>query len=475
MSKMDRRDFLKNTSLIAGGLTLAGCGTLGGLTVPKRNMCGFGAKPLSKVRVGFVGIGARGIGAVARLAKIQDVEIVAICDLKDDALKKAQNVIKRNGRPAAKEFTGDDYAWKKMCDLDLDLVYNCTPWTWHTPISVYAMEHGKHAAVEVPAAITVEESWQLVETSERTGKHCMMLENTCYDFFELMTLNMVRQGVFGELTHAEGAYIHELCGIMEYWKKWRLKQNQDKNGNLYPTHGLGPVAQCMNINRGNQFDYMVSISSKEAAFSDWAKRAKKDQYVGQKFRGDMNTSIIKCKKGETIMIQHDISTPRPYSRIHMLQGTRGCARKWPDSRTIHKTLFGKIALQNVDNGHRWLNTDEMRKIQTKYGHPLVNTIGELAKKVGGHGGMDFMMDYRLIYCLKHGMPLDQDVYDAAAWSVLFPLSQESVGKRGASLDMPDFTRGKWKTNTPLGIVDVDPSKLPIGTIRKDGAKQLNVH
>lgn len=474
MTTINRRDFLKSSSLIAGGVAISGSNTFAKNTPLNQNMCGYSAKPLSTIRIGIVGIGGRGIGAVARLAKIQDVEIVALCDTREEAIAKGQKTIKRNGRPPAKEFTGDDYAWKKMCDLDLDLVYNCTPWEWHAPISIYSMENGKHAAVEVPAAVTVDECWEMMETSERTGKHCMMLENTCYDFFELMTLNMVREGVFGELSHAEGAYIHALTGVNERWKKWRFKHNQDKNGNLYPTHGLGPVAQCMNINRGNQFDYMVSISSKPAAFNAWAERAKKGHYAGTKYRGDMNTSIIKCKNGETIMIQHDVSTPRPYSRIHLLQGALGCARKWPQKKE-NGGYFGSMALQNKHGAHKWLNDEEMKEIEAKYAHPLAKTMKMTARRVGGHGGMDFIMDYRLIYCLKNGLALDQDVYDAAAWSVLFPLSQNSVGKRGASLDMPDFTRGKWKNNKPLGIVDVDRSKLLVGKIYKDGIKQLDVH
>ena len=318
---------------------------------------------------------------------------------------------------------------------------------------VYAMKSGKHACTEVPAAMTVEEAWELVETSEKTGKHCMMLENCCYDFFEMQTLNMVREGVFGELTHAEGAYIHTLCGLIAnekngYQGMWRFNQNNENNGSLYPTHGLGPVAQCMNINRGNLFSHLVSMSSQEAAFTEWARHNGREKYAALKhYRGDMNTTLIKCAKGQTIMIQHDVSTPRPYSRIHLLQGTKGMARKWPE--------------QMIALGHKKQNAEQMKELQAKYEHPLSRTMGEIARKVGGHGGMDFIMDYRLIYSLKNGLPLDQDVYDAAAWSSVVPLSIDSVANNSRSIDVPDFTRGAWKTNKPLGIVDVKPSLLPV--------------
>ncbi|MDZ8117063.1 Gfo/Idh/MocA family protein [Pontiella agarivorans] len=415
-------------------------------------MCGFSAMPLEKIRVGIIGLGMRGKGAVKRLSHIKDVDIVALCDLRPEMVDRAQNILKGAGRPVAKTYSGNEAVWKDLVALDLDLVYIATPWRWHTPMCVHAMENGKHAATEVPAATSIEECWQLVETSEKTGKHCMMLENCCYDFFELQTLNMVRQGVFGELTHAEGAYIHTLCGLISrengYQGMWRFHQNNAKNGNLYPTHGLGPIAQCLNINRGNQFKHLVSMSSKQAAFTAWATDNEKPEMASlDDYRGDMNTTLIKCAKGQTVMVQHDVSTPRPYSRIHLLQGTGGMARKYPEAR---------IAL-----GHKWQTAEQMKELEKKYRHPLSRTMGKIARKVGGHGGMDFIMDYRLIYCLKNGLPLDQDVYDAAAWSSIMPLSIKSVSRESEQVKVPDFTRGAWNYNKPLGIVDVDPEKLPV--------------
>lgn len=463
-----RRNFIKGSAAITGSVALSSCAS-GISSQPTKNMCGFSAPKIDKVRVGIVGLGMRGGGAVSRLSKIADVEVVALCDIRETHVKKSQGRLKKNGRKPAKEFFGDVNAFKKMCELDLDLVYCCTSWDYHTPISVYAMEHGSHSATEVPAGKTIDELWQLVEVSERTGKHCMMLENCCYDFYEMGTLNMVRNGVFGELTHAEGAYIHTLCGLLQnknaYYKQWRMKENEAADGNLYPTHGLGPVAQCMNINRGNKFDYIVSMSSQEAAWSEFSRQKKRQEYVDIKYRGDMSTSIIKTAKGQTIMVQHDVSTPRPYSRIHMMQGSRGMCSKWPS---------GEFALMNNHGGHRWLSKEDKAELQEKYAHPLNKTMGDMARKVGGHGGMDFIMDYRLIYCIKHGLPLDQDVYDAASWSAVMPLSIESVSKRSTSIDVPDFTRGNWKKNAPLGIVNVDPSKLKM--FNKDAADgQLNVH
>jgi predicted dehydrogenase len=417
--------------------------------------------PLEKIRVGIIGLGMRGKNAVSRLSKIRDVEIVALCDLREEMVEFAQVTLREDQRPDAKAFSGTEDAWKKLVALDLDLVYIATPWRWHTPMAVHTMQNGKHAATEVPAATTLEECWELVDTSEKTGKQCMMLENCCYDFFELQTLNMVRQGAFGELTHAEGAYIHTLCELIAheegeegrgYQGQWRFHQNNSKNGNLYPTHGLGPIAQCLNINRGNRFLHMVSMSSQQAAFTEWARENNRPQYAElEHYRGDMNTSLIKCAKGQTVMVQHDVSTPRPYSRIHLLQGTKGVACKYPEPR---------ISLHD----HTWLDEAAMKELEAKYEHPLSRTLSSVARKIGGHGGMDFIMDYRLIYCLKNGLSFDQSVYDAATWSCIVPLSIQSVAQNSDRMEIPDFTRGAWETNTPLGIVDVDPAKLPIAGI-----------
>jgi hypothetical protein len=377
------------------------------------NMCGYAAPKMDKVRIGIIGLGMRGPGAVERMSFIEGVEIKALCDQYPDRVTKAQQILTKKGLPKATEYSGSKDAWKELCNRqDIDLVYITTPWSWHTPMAVYAMEHGKHAASEVPAAKTIEECWQLVETSEKTKKHCMMLENCCYDFFELLTLNMARNGMFGELVHAEGAYIHDLRSLNfdknGYAEMWRLKENGSRNGNLYPTHGLGPVAQCMNINRGDQMDYLVSMSSGDFMMGAMAKEkaatdAFYNEFKDKQYRGDMNTTVIKTVKGKTIMVQHDVTSPRPYSRIHLISGTKGIASKWPDPEKIS---FGEC----------WIKEAGYKELEEKYTLPIVKHIGNIAKNVGGHGGMDFIMDWRLIDNLRN-----------------------------------DFTKDAWKTNKPVNL------------------------
>ncbi|MEN8116587.1 MAG: Gfo/Idh/MocA family oxidoreductase [Bacteroidota bacterium] len=412
------------------------------------NMCGYAAPKLETVRIGFIGLGSRGPGAVERMAKIEGVEIVALCDKDAECVKKGQQILEKNGLPLAKEYGGTEDVWKELCESpDIDLVYIATPWKLHTPMAVYAMENGKHAATEVPAAVTVEEAWQLVETSERTKKHCMMLENCCYDFFELLTLNMARQGFFGEVVHVEGAYIHDLrksnFNKEGYSDMWRLIENQTRNGNLYPTHGLGPVCQVLNINRGDKMDYLTSLSTNDFQMGVIAtEKATEDDFFKpfdtDAYRGNMNTTLVKTAKGKSILIQHDVTSQRPYSRIHLVSGTEGIARKWP--------MPGKIA-----KGHSWFDEDEFKELEKQYTPEITNLVGEMAKKIGGHGGMDFMMDWRLIDCLRNGIPLDQDVYDAALWSVIAPLSEWSVANRSNSIEVPDFTNGAWKENKPVDV------------------------
>lgn len=453
----NRRDFLKLTGIAGAGL-LAGCATRNvdsntGIRtdnrshVQKFNMSGYAAPVLQTVRIGFIGVGNRGAAAVKRMSKIEGVEIKAICDLRPEKAEAAKKAIASTPhRPDL--YMGAENEWKKMCERnDIDLVYIATPWNLHTPMAVFSMEHDKHVGVEVPAAETVEECWQLVETSEKTRKHCMMLENCCYDFFELLTLNMARQGFFGEIVHAEGAYLHDLLeenfSKDKYQDMWRLRDNY-QSGNLYPTHGLGPVAQAMDINRGDKMDYLVSVSSNDFMMAPMAKElaAKDDfykEFSGKSFRGNMNVTTIRTSKGKTIMIQHDVTSPRPYSRLHLISGTKAIAQKYP--------LPARVATNHLN----WFTPEEMKALEAKYQPPIVKKIGELAKKVGGHGGMDFMMDWRLIDCLRNGLPLDIDVYDAASWSVIKPLSEISVARRSNSIDIPDFTGGSWRTNKQVDL------------------------
>lgn len=464
--KSNRRDFLKLAgvtgiglmgSCSTGGSSVTGSETsnLGHILKQSKqkvaqvfNMSGYSAPAIDKVRVGLVGCGSRGSGAITRLSYIEGVEIKGLCDVVPEKAEAAKGRIKTSGHDPVL-YSGSEDSWMEMCRReDLDLIYITTPWALHAPIGIYSMEHGKHVATEIPAATTVEDCWKLVQTSEKTKKHCVMLENCCYDFFELLTLNLVRNGFFGDIVHCEGAYIHEIGESLFFRGKpdrsWRLKENMSRNGNLYPTHGLGPVAQIMNINRGNLMEYLVSTSTSDFMMNDIAKRlAETDEYfkqfVGGTFRGNMNTTTIKTVLGQTIMIQHDVTTPRPYSRLHLVSGTKGCAQKYP--------LPGRIALGHKD----WLPEEELRKLEEEYNPPIIKQMREMAQKIGGHGGMDFLMDWRMIDCLRNGLPMDMDVYDAAAWSVVGPLSEWSVANRSMPVDIPDFTNGSWKTNVPHDI------------------------
>ncbi len=477
----NRRDFLRNTLIGAGVLStgLVSCTTAGNMSTassaPRKraqrfNMSGYAAPKLDKVRIGIIGLGSRGPGAVERLSYIQNVEIVALCDQYGDRVDACQKILARHGLPKAVSYSGSKEAWKEMSERpDIDLVYITTPWALHTPMAVYAMEHGKHAASEVPAAISLDECWQLVETSEKTKKHCMQLENCCYDFFELLTLNMARQGFFGEIVHGEGAYIHDLLSANfnknGYAEMWRLKENF-RNGNIYPTHGLGPICQIMNINRGDRMDYLTSLQSADFLMAAEAeKRAKEDnfyaEFVGKKFRGNMSTTAIRTVKGRSIMIQHDVSSPRPYSRIHLVSGTKGVAQKWP-------------APARIATGHEWLKEEEVKALEEKFTPEIVKRMGEMAKQIGGHGGMDFMMDWRLIDCLRNGLPLDQNVYDAALWSSIAPLSMQSVANRSSSVDVPDFTCGAWETNAPVETTLKGGGTTGVITTKTSTGKQLNV-
>ena len=397
-------------------------------------------EPLDTVRMAIIGLGMRGEEAVRRLSYLEGIQINALCDVRPELVTKAQNFLRAKGLLAAAEYSGAE-DWKKVCErTDIDLVYVCTHWDLHTPIAVYAMEQGKHVAVEVPAALTIDECWQLVNTAEKSRRHCMMLENCCYDFFEMATLNMAQQGLFGEITNCEGAYIHDLRYLLfndttGYWNSWRLQHNTTEDGNLYPTHGLGPIAQIMDIHRGDKMNYLVSMSTDQFGLTAEAiKRYGKDspQAKTDYIRGDMNTTLIRTEKGKVILIQHDVTSPRPYDRLHKVSGTKGFAQKYP---------YPGICLD--DEGHGYLPKAKLDSLLKRYEHPLVREIGEKAKEVGGHGGMDFIMDYRLIYCLRNGLPLDQDVYDAAEWSSIVELSRISVTHNSTPVTIPDFTRGSW--------------------------------
>jgi len=411
----------------------------------QRSMLQFAAEPIPVVRIGFIGLGMRGPDAVNRMSHIDGVQVVALCDLLPERVDTVQNRLLRRGLPAAAKYTGEE-GWKELCNRDdIDLVYVCTDWLHHVPMAVYAMQHGKHVAIEVPAATSLAECWQLVDVSEQTRRHCMMLENCCYDFFELTCLNMAQQGVLGEIIHGEGAYIHNLEPFWPYYQgNWRLSYNQKHAGDVYATHGLGPICQALNIHRGDRMEYLVSMSTPSY---NGRKLAKETMGTDSFANGDMTTTMIQTAQGKTILIEHNVYTPRPYNRLYQLTGTEGFANKYPIEGFALKTerLMPGIVPDNEKlDYHDWVPKAVKDSLMQMYKHPIVVDIEKKAKEIGGHGGMDFIMDYRLIYCLQNGLPLDQDVYDAAEWSCIGELTAASIQHHGLPVLMPDFTRGDWQ-------------------------------
>lgn len=408
-----------------------------GLTTPK----------IETVRVGFIGLGMRGPGAVNRFTHIPGVEIIALCDLHPERVEKGQKTLKNAGLPEAVGYSGEEDAWKELCQRDdIDLVYIATDWKRHANMMIYAMEQGKHVACEVPSAMTMEEIWGVIETAERTQKHCMQLENCVYDFFELTTLNMAQQGVFGEVLYVEGAYIHNLEDVWEsYESDWRLKYNQNNRGDVYATHGMGPVCQLLNIHRGDKMNYLVAVDSKPVSIPNYLKEVRGEEVEDFK-NGQHTMTMIKTEKEKTIHIQHDVASPRPYSRMYQLTGTKGFANKYPvEGYALQGTQVDSDVTPNHEdlNAHSYVPEEVKKALMEKYKHPIHQELEEKAKQVGGHGGMDFIMDYRLIYCLQNGLPLDMDVYDLAEWCCLAPLTALSLDNHSAPVIIPDFTRGGW--------------------------------
>ena len=479
-TNMNRRDFLKGTAWMGAAAMVAGC---------QMNRFGFGQGGQmqdyaftglkgKKIRVGFVGIGSRGSGAVHRVSMIPGVEIVALCDKDPAAVERNLKWLADSKYKAVpKKYVGDE-AYKELCDFgECDVVYCATPWALHQPVALRALLGGKIALVEVTSALTVDESWELVEASEKWRIPCMQLENCVYGEIELLELNLARLGMFGEINHAEGAYIHDLREVIpsvgtHYNTEWiwRYGENMAHKGNRYPTHGLVPICQTMGINRGDRFDYLVSLENgphnvnyeyfKKEFLTD-ADPRKKDPPAAM---GDMNTTLIKTVNGKSIMVQHDVSSPRPYSRVNLISGTRGIVRDFPFQCAFEDKCFDGKA-------HGWFSDAKAAEIREKYMHPMWRDVSDMAKKVGGHGGMDFIMDLRWAWCLQNGEPLDMDVYDLAATSCICELTETSVRKGSKPVSIPDFTRGNWRNVKPWGVVNVDLKKMGLdsGGVKKDEA------
>ena len=407
----------------------------------------FAAPPMEEVRIGFVGVGLQGSSHCRNLLRIEGVQLKALCDIVPEKVTRVQEWTEDAGQPKPTAYTRGEWDFRRMCEEEeLDLVFTATPWEWHVPVCVTAMENGKHAVTEVPAAYNIEDCWRLVENAEKYHKHCVMMENVNYGRWESMVLNMVRQGMFGEILHGEGGYLHDLREIKFESQNeglWRRNHAWTRNGNLYPTHGLGPIAQCMNINRGDRFEYLVSMSGPSRGLQEYA-REHFPEGAPQRYErfalGDVNVSLIHTANGKTISVSHDTNLPRPYSRIHLVQGTKGLFQGYPNRVYIEG---------RSPESHEW---EDAETYWDEFQHPLWRAMEERSQGAG-HGGMDFIEDYRLIQCLLEGTPTDMNVYDAAALSAVCGLSEHSVAHKSAPVDFPDFTRGRWKTTPPLAIVE----------------------
>ena len=481
---MNRREFLRGTAWMGAAALVAGC---------QMNRLGFGAGGLMQnfayrklmgreIKVGFVGIGGRGTSAVNRIAQIPGVKIAALCDRNSERVQiNLDNLAKKKYRSVPKAYVGDE-AYKQLCDFgDCDIVYCATPWHLHQPVALRALNGGKIALVEVTSALTVEECWELVEASEKYQIPCMQLENCVYGEIELLELHLARLGKFGVINHVEGAYIHDLRAIIpstgnKYNSEWvwRYGENMKHKGNRYPTHGLVPLCQTLGINRGDRFDYLVSLENGphnvnyEAFKKDFLKDDDPRRKDPPAEMGDMNTTLIKTVNGKSIMVQHDVSSPRPYSRINLISGTKGIVRDYPFQCAFEDECFDQKA-------HAWFSDEKAAEVRAKYMHPMWRDVSEMAKKVGGHGGMDFIMDLRWAFCLQNGLPLDMDVYDLAATSCLCELTETSVRNGSKPISIPDFTRGNWRNVKPWGVVNVDLVKMGLlpGKVAADKAA-LNV-
>jgi predicted dehydrogenase len=419
----------------------------------------FAAPKLDTVRIALIGVGARGTGHAKQLAAIEGTEIVAIADLYEDWVDRSVTNCKEagNGRHQnIARYFGDENQWKLMLKNEKpDAVIIATNWNNHALMAIESMKQGAHAFVEVPVAVSLPEMWEIIDTSEKTKKHCMMMENVNYGREELLYLNLCRKGMLGELLHAEAAYIHELRFQMEEQERgtgsWRTPHYAKRNGNLYPTHGLGPVAQYMNLGRTeDQFASLVSFSSPARGRNLYAEKNYPSDHKWNALDyqgGDINTSIIKTHLGRTIMIQWDETSPRPYTRHNLIQGTKGALAGFPTRIAFEGGVPGV-----TDSHHRWAEGEQLEAIFEQHEHPMYKRLGALSKKMGGHGGMDFMMLYRIVECLRNGMPLDQNIYEGCLWSAVSPLSELSVAQGGMPQKFPDFTRGSWKQTQPLNIV-----------------------
>ncbi len=451
---MKRRDFL--ISAATAGLAVAAAPFVPAV-----------ARARDRLRVAMIGTGLRGQSQLGPLLSRDDVELVAICDTQQVMLDMALAIIGKAGRRRPKVFggNGDTGAWQALLALKgIDAVFIVTPWEWHAPMAVAAMEAKVAVACEVVAGITLQDHWDVLRAQQRTGTPYMLLENVCYRRDVLAVLQMVRAGLFGELVHLQAGYQHDLRGVkfnsgdpaepygsgVEYGAKgfseaqWRTQHAIDRNGELYPSHGIGPCAMYANIHRGNRFTHINAFASKARGLHDYIVGHPQGGAAHPNARvafrlGDVVTTTLRCENGETILLQHDTSLPRPYSLGFRVQGTRGL---WMDlNRSIH--VEGRSA------PHRW---EEAQPYYDEYDHPLWRRYAEQAAGAG-HGGMDWFVVHAFIEALKANEPMPIDIYDAVAWSAITPLSEQSIAEDYRTLAFPDFTEGRWKERKPVFAFD----------------------
>ena len=437
-------------------LVKAGAGTALGVSLAPGALLGNGpGRRMDSLRLGFIGVGGRGSSLLGLALRRNDVEVVAVCDIVPEKAKRAADAVRAAGDQEPRQFTKGEEDYLNLLEMDeVDAVVIATPWLWHTPMALAAMERGKAVGVEVPAATTVQECWDLVNTQERTGTPFMMLENVCYRRDVMAVLRIVREELLGEMMHLHCGYQHDLRAVKfnpgaEFGPGsngeavWRTDHSIHRNGDLYPTHGIGPVANWLDINRGNRFAYLTSHATKTRGLHEYIVALGGEDHPNADVRfklGDIVTTIIQTRNGETVMVSHDTNLPRPYSLAFRVQGTRGLWMN--DNQSIY--------IEGVSpEAHRW---EPFQPYQEKYDHPLWRRFGEEAEGAG-HGGMDFFVVNAFVEAVKRGEPTPLDVYDAAAWSVIGPLSEESIALGSHPVAFPDFTRGQWAKRTPIFALD----------------------
>ena len=460
-------------------------------------MHGFAVPPMKEVRVGIIGVGGRGISAVQRIAQIPGCRLTAMSDINPKMLDRAQLWLTDHGYPKAKEWSrnGDVDAWKGLCDSDaVDVVYSVTPRALHCAINVYAMDHGKHVLQEVPGAFTIDECWETVEAAERNRRHCMMLENCTYGEAEMLAFNLIHKGILGDIVQAEVGYSHDQRSLQynpRDGRFWRLERHMKQHGNYYPTHGLVPAGRCLDINRGDRFEFLVALESKSAGFEEFGRMnfpaddvataidgRKFNRHTQKMTKGDVTMCLMKTANGKTLVLKHDVCNPVPYDRGSHYIGSKGIFRgiSFPEKAADAYTMGSPCRFGWIDGPkgsvEEFFGFDKAMKLREEYKHPFWKVAGEISKKVGGHGGMDFIMDLRWAYCLQNGLPLDTDVYDLATYSSIVELSERSILGGTEVMDFPDYTRGGWKTAKPFTVDEIDMSKFDFKNIKADPTAQV---